>query len=74
MQREDISLQKLWKLSDAVIGGQQKVSFKIKSNVLHRLFTHPKINYGESLHQVVVPTSLHLRVMEIAHNSMIGGP
>ena len=52
-----------------MIGEQQKVSFQIKSNVLHRLFTHPKINHGESLRQVVVPTPLRLQVMETAHNS-----
>nr|XP_004227416.1 uncharacterized protein K02A2.6-like [Ciona intestinalis] len=53
--------------------GTTRVCFFEKDGLLVRKFTTPKINYGKSLNQIVVPRKLRNKIMEVAHESMMGG-
>eukprot|EP00794_Sanderia_malayensis_P021282 gene21282-23353_t len=44
-----------------------------KNGILHRVYSHPKVNGGIEIRQVVVPKDLRSQVIELAHNSLMGG-
>ena len=58
MQQQDHRLDKFREMKEPRIKGQQQVDFKIKGDVLYHLFTHPEVNNGKQIRQVVVPTDL----------------
>ena len=72
MQGEDVSLQKYYKKTD-IKKGLQEVKFEVKDRVLCRVFKHPHVNNGKPVRQVVVPEQLRKQVMELAHDSIMGG-
>ena len=73
MQQEDRTLDRFLDLKEPKLKGQQCVQFQEKGGVLYRLYTHPEVNGGKQLRQVVVPTKLRNHVMETAHDSIMGG-
>ena len=73
LQREDKSLEKYWDRRDIKVKGEQEVSFEEKDGVLYRSYKHPYVNGGKPIRQVMVPTPLRRQLMELAHESIMGG-
>ena len=73
LQREDKSLEKYWDRRDIKVKGEQEVSFEVKDSVLYRSYKHPYVNGGKPIRQVMVPTPLRRQLMEVAHESIMGG-
>ena len=73
MQSEDESLQKYWDRGDVLVKGQAEISFEVKSGILYRIYKHPFVNGGKPVKQVMVPKQLRPRIMEVAHESIMGG-
>ena len=73
LQREDKSLEKYWDRRDIKVKGEQEVSFEEKDGVLYRSYKHPHVNGGKPIRQVMVPTPLRRQLMEVAHESIMGG-
>ena len=53
--------------------GKQEVSFEEKDGVLYRSYKHPHVNAGKLIRQVMEPTPLQCQMMDIAHESVMGG-
>ena len=53
--------------------GKQKVSFEERGGVLYRNYKHPHVNGGKPVRRVMVLTPLRRQVMEVAHESVMGG-
>ncbi|XP_077862049.1 uncharacterized protein LOC144343218 [Saccoglossus kowalevskii] len=73
LQHDDPSLSKYWSLKEAKFKGNQEVMFLEKGGILYRQFTHPRVNQGRSVKQMVVPMPLRTQVMMVAHDSVTGG-
>jgi hypothetical protein len=73
MQLNDSSLDKYWSLKDPKVKGEHEIMFQVRSGVLYRQFTHPRVNQGRSIEQIVVPTKLRRQVMSVAHDSITAG-
>ena len=74
LKREDKkSLEKYWDRRDIKVKGEQEVSFEVKDNVLYRSYKHPYVNGGKPIRQVMVPTPWRPHLMEVAHESIMGG-
>ena len=73
MQRDEESLQKYWEKDGVLVRGQAENSFEVKGGVLYRVYKHSYVNGGKPLKQVMVPAQLRNRIMELAHESMMGG-
>jgi len=73
LQREDKSLEKYWDQRDIKVKGEQEVSFEEKDGVLYRSYKHPHVNSSKPIRQVMVPTPLRRQLMELAHESIMGG-
>ncbi|XP_070208315.1 uncharacterized protein [Littorina saxatilis] len=46
---------------------------EVKAKILYRVFQHARVNDGKPLRQVLVPQPLRRQVMEVAHDSIMGG-
>ncbi|KAK7091878.1 hypothetical protein V1264_009500 [Littorina saxatilis] len=53
--------------------GEGTVQFEVKAKILYRVFQHARVNGGKPLRQVLVPQPLRRQVMEVAHDSIMGG-
>ncbi|KAK7096005.1 hypothetical protein V1264_005353 [Littorina saxatilis] len=53
--------------------GEGTVHFEVKAKILYRVFQHPRVNGGKPLRQVLVPQPLRRQVVEVAHDSIMGG-
>ncbi|KAK7101354.1 hypothetical protein V1264_024145 [Littorina saxatilis] len=53
--------------------GEGTVHFEVKAKILYRVFQHPRVNGGKLLRQVLVPQPLRRQVMQVAHDSIMGG-
>ncbi|KAK7097946.1 hypothetical protein V1264_004849 [Littorina saxatilis] len=53
--------------------GEGTVHFEVKAKILYRVFQHARVNGGKPLRQVLVPQPLRRQVMEVAHDSIMGG-
>ena len=73
LQRKDKSLEKYRDRKDITVKGEQEVSFEVKDGVLYRSYKHPHVNGGKPIRQVMVPTPLRRQLIEIAHESIMGG-
>ena len=73
LQHEDKSLEKYWDQRDIKVKGKQEVSFEEKNGVLYRSYKHPHVNGGKLIRQVMVPAPLRRQLMEVAHESIMGG-
>ena len=73
LQCEDKSLEKYWHQRDIKVKGKQEVSFKERGGVLYRSYKHPHVNGGKPVRQVMVPMPLRCQLMEVAHESVMGG-
>jgi predicted DNA-binding protein (UPF0278 family) len=76
-QQKDATLEKLWTLSK---NGDQKETksgalckYEEKQGVLYRIFKQKRGSEEHETKQVVVPLPLRRRVMELAHESIVGG-
>ena len=49
------------------------MSFEEKDGVLYRSYKHPHVNSGKPIRQGMVPTPLQRQLMELAHESVMGG-
>ena len=49
------------------------MSFEEKDGVLYRSYKQPHVNGGKQIRQVRVPTPLRRQLMELAHESIMGG-
>ena len=72
-QEADESLQKLRNRQGKTTKHKGSVYFEEKAKVLYRVFQHPSFNNGKPVRQVLVPASLRRQVMEVAHDSIMGG-
>ncbi|XP_053378778.1 uncharacterized protein LOC128548205 [Mercenaria mercenaria] len=76
-QKEDKALQKLWDLAKTEdmleTKGGAKYKFAIRNGVLYRVYLQTKGAYDYETKQIVVPASKRKRVMELAHESIVGG-
>ena len=72
-KHDDNSLEKLRKFTEPKIKGDQSVHFEEKGGILYRVFSHPRVNGGNEIRQVVVPENLRNQVIELAHSSLMGG-
>ena len=66
LQRKGKTLEKYRDRKNIKVKGEQEVSFEEKDGVLYRSYKHP-------IRQVMVPTPLRRQLMEIAHESTMGG-
>ena len=73
LQKADESIKRLYSATDSKIKGEQTTRFYIDKNILYREYVNPKINLGQPVVQVVVPTPLRAQVMQLAHCSIMGG-
>nr|XP_006823664.1 PREDICTED: uncharacterized protein LOC100372741 [Saccoglossus kowalevskii] len=73
LQHDDPSLSKYWSLKEPKFKGNQEVMFLEKGGILYRQFTHPHVNQGRPVKQMVVPMPLRNQVMMVAHDSITGG-
>lgn len=60
-------------MNDIKVKGVQEVSFEEKEGILYRVFKHPRVNQGSQIRQVFVPQVLRNQVMQVAHDSLLGG-
>ena len=72
-QHDDNSLEELRRFTEPKIKGYQSVHFEEKGGILYRVFSHPRVNGGNEIRQVVVPENLRNQVIELAHSSLMGG-
>ena len=72
-QMADQSLEKLRSACDEKLKGKGKSYFGIKDKLLYRFFQHPNVNGGKKIKQLVVPKSLPIKTMELAHETMMSG-
>ena len=49
------------------------MSFEKKDSVLYRSYKHPYVNGSKPIRQVMVPMPLQRQLMELAHESIMGG-
>lgn len=73
MQRNDTTIKKLWDMTDVIKKRDSEVQYKITAGILYRIFKHEVITKGKPVKQVVVPAELRKPVMDMAHNSIMGG-
>ena len=59
-------------MHDVICKGQQEVKFEVNDQVLYIIHQHPKVNQGRAVRQVL-PESLRGQVMNLAHDSLLGG-
>jgi hypothetical protein len=76
-QKEDTSLNKLWSHTlinkELMTKGGHKYRYEDRKGVLYRIFEQKRgSNIVETL-QIVVPSTFRKRVMELAHESIVGG-
>ena len=72
-QHDDSSLERLRKFTEPKITRDRSVHFEKREGILYRVFSHPKVNGGNEIRQVVVPGNLRNQVIELAHSSLMGG-
>ena len=72
LQQEDNTLEKYADLEDAVRKGDYKIKYEKRRSVLYRIWNRVD-GLGECLKQIMVPKTLRRKVMEVAHDSIIGG-
>ena len=72
LQSEDHELKAFSKKKDLTKRGEFKVKFEKRQEILYRI-RHRIEGLGEMWKQIMVPKSLRIRVMEVAHDSIFGG-
>ena len=72
LQEEDESLDKLKNSSEAVIRKGYEVSYRKKRGLWYRIRKRVD-SKNEKTNQILVPKKLRRKVMELAHNSVLGG-
>ena len=72
LQSEDDELQAFSKKRDLTKHGEFEVKFEKCQGILYRI-RRSIDGLGETWKQIMVPKSLRIRVMEVAHNSIFGG-
>ena len=71
LQQEDTTLKKYADLEDAVRKGDYEIKYEKRRGVLYRI--RNRVNgLGECSKQIMVPKTLRIKVMEVAHNSIFG--
>ena len=72
LQNEDDELKTFSKEKDLAKRGEFEMKFEKRQGILYRI--RRKIDgLGETWKQIMVPKSLRIRVMEVAHDSIFGG-
>ena len=72
LQKQDESLKRLWNKKYVRTTGESKSCFWVENDVSRRSFPNPKVNSGNPVQQVVVPSELRSKVMALAHDSILG--
>ncbi|XP_078492084.1 uncharacterized protein LOC144747728 [Ciona intestinalis] len=72
-QNSDKSLDKFRDKSERLSGNNGHVKFIKKRDLLYRQFWNPNVNHGRPIQQLLVPNDLRIKIMEIAHDSIMGG-
>src|SRR6218665_1089767 len=77
-QAKDSSLKKYWEFSaqkevPVTNNVDRVVRFVVERGLLYRRFQSPTYNFGDEMKQLIVPSSLRTKVMELAHSSILGG-
>ncbi|XP_078493674.1 uncharacterized protein LOC144749273 [Ciona intestinalis] len=71
-QNSDKSLDKFRDKSERPSGNNGHVKFIKKRDLLYRQFWNPNVNHGRPIQQLLVPNNLRVKIMEIAHDSIMG--
>ena len=71
-QEDDPSLRKIQDVKEEVNRGKYLVTYKKLKGILYRVCQRKDIP-GETSKHIVVPKLLRTRVIEVAHDSMLGG-
>ena len=76
-QKEDTSLSKLWDYAKDrklfTTKGKNTYGYEVRKDILYRIFEQKRGIDQTVVTQIVVPTTLRKRVMELAHESIVGG-
>ncbi|XP_041365121.1 uncharacterized protein LOC121380393 [Gigantopelta aegis] len=75
-QRKDEGLEKLFKLAEAgeeTLKGINFSKFVIENELLKRKSQSPNVEHGKLFDQLVVPTKLRVKVMRVAHETVLAG-
>ena len=75
LQNQDCTLERYRPMTETVYmtDVQSDSRYEIKNGILYRLYIHLRVNGGQPVRQVVVPKPLRRQVMELAHQSILGG-
>ena len=75
LQNQDRTLEKYRHLAEAIYKSddQNGPKYEIKYGIIYRLYIHPRVNGGQPVRQVMVPDPLRRQVMELVHQSILGG-
>ena len=73
LQQGDRSLDRLRDTEEKRQQGENTSWFQTEKGILYRVFQNPQVNDENPVKQVVVPRVLRMRVMALAHDSILGG-
>ena len=73
LQEEDISLNRLRRMTGIRRKRDSMSWFQTEKRILYRVFQSPRLNKGNPVKQVVLPRVLRAQVTALAHESDIGG-
>ena len=73
MQKEDSSLARYYQKNDVLIKGRSESSFSVCDGVLYRNYTQVEGSERRTWRQILLPTELRTTVMNVAHDSLMGG-
>ena len=72
-QEADGSLNHIREMNARKVKGEGTAYFKVENGLLYWFYQHPNVSCGKEVRQLVVPSSLRDKTMEIAHDSFEGG-
>ncbi|XP_041355427.1 uncharacterized protein LOC121373051 [Gigantopelta aegis] len=75
-QQKDEGLEKLFKLAEAgeeTLKGNNFSKFVIENELLKRKSQSPNVEHGKLFDQLVVPTKFRVKVMRVAHETVLAG-
>ena len=75
-QRKDITLHRIRELVESSEERKNRYGtsrFLYQDGLIFREFHSPKLDYGDTYHQLVVPQKFRAYVMKLAHESVLGG-
>ncbi|KAJ8048736.1 hypothetical protein HOLleu_01168 [Holothuria leucospilota] len=73
-QQDDKTLHRIRQLAMSERKDREgKSNYVVKDGIIYREFESPKVEYGDSFCQLLVPLELRKKVLTLAHESVLGG-